>query len=291
MIAKARALSYDGGMKPSALVPMLLLLASCTPGPEGHARIVRFSTPSPAVEQATTPVEQRQPKPEVKPTPPPAAAAQIQPPLPPAAKPEPQAPPAIKPPLPPQTKPEVKEQAASSGGWFSQKQPQPEPKPESKAESKPEPKKEARKPGPARLPAEHAAFRNMSSYPRTMAVWKDSKLLNAKGPRRVVINLAQQRGMFFINDQVAMDFPVCTGTKSKPTPRGNYRIIEKREKHRSNLYHCSMPYFMRLTYDGIGLHVGPVRRSPSSHGCIRLTREACVPLFRNAPKGTPVEIH
>lgn len=29
-----------------------------------------------------------------------------------------------------------------------------------------------------------------------------------------------------------------------------------------------MPYFMRLTDSGIGMHVGPVFQTPQSHGCI-----------------------
>ncbi len=140
------------------------------------------------------------------------------------------------------------------------------------------------------LPAEHAAFTCLPSYPRTFRVWKDEARMQAEGPRRVEIDLSRQRGIFVVNDEVVMDFPVCTGTKRKPTPTGSFRITQKNVHHHSNIYDVPMPYFMRLTNGGIGMHVGDVFRAPASHGCIRLTREACVPLFRNAPSGTRVII-
>ncbi len=140
------------------------------------------------------------------------------------------------------------------------------------------------------LPADHAAFTCMPGYPRTFRVWKDEAKMRAEGPRHVEIDLARQRGIFVVNDEVAMDFPVCTGTKRKPTPTGHFCITQKNVRHHSNIYDVPMPYFMRLTNGGIGMHVGDVFRAPASHGCIRLTREACVPLFHHAPSGTRVVI-
>lgn len=139
------------------------------------------------------------------------------------------------------------------------------------------------------LPAEHHLFRHMASYPRTHRTWKDEKLMKAGGEKHVHIHLATQRGELWVNGKVAMDFPVSTG-KADSTPSGTYHILEKEQHHRSNLYHVAMPYFMRLTYDGIGLHVGEVYRTPVSHGCIRMTREACIPLYRLVPVGTEVII-
>lgn len=139
------------------------------------------------------------------------------------------------------------------------------------------------------MPAEHSRFRCMASYPRTHRTWKSEGLLKAKGERRVLIHLGSQRGELLVNGQVAMDFPVSTG-KNDSTPAGTYHILEKDRHHRSNIYHVAMPYFMRLTYDGIGLHVGDVYRSPVSHGCVRMTREACIPLYQQLPVGTEVVI-
>ena len=51
-----------------------------------------------------------------------------------------------------------------------------------------------------------------------------------------------------------------------------------------------MPYWMRLTDSGVGLHVGYVPGRPASHGCIRLKRDAATELFGLVKVGTPVVI-
>lgn len=140
-------------------------------------------------------------------------------------------------------------------------------------------------------PADYASFRNSRDYRLTFRTWKDEGLMRSGGKKRIVIDLANQRGQCLVNEQVAMDFPVCTGVSSHLTPTGIFRISEKDIHHQSNLYHCPMPYFMRLTNEGIGLHIGDVYRMPASHGCIRMTREACIALFYALPSGTEVVIN
>ena len=140
------------------------------------------------------------------------------------------------------------------------------------------------------IPQDYVDFRNSGGYRTSLRTWQDAERLRTSGQRCVVIELSNQRGQYFVDGQLAMDFPVCTGTPSHPTPTGAFRISEKDRDHRSNLYHCAMPLFMRLTNDGIGLHVGDVFRVPASHGCIRLTREACATLFHDLPHGTEVLI-
>lgn len=124
---------------------------------------------------------------------------------------------------------------------------------------------------------------------RHRGVYRNESLLHRGGTPSVHIHLARQRGELLLDGQVAMDFPVCTGRRNA-TPVGTYHVLEKDRRHRSNLYYVAMPYFMRLTYDGIGLHVGEVYSVPVSHGCIRLTREACVELYRVLPVGAEVTI-
>jgi len=53
----------------------------------------------------------------------------------------------------------------------------------------------------------------------------------------------------------------------------------------------SMPYWMRLTDDGIGMHVGyvPCGR-PASHGCIRIQHQVAPEVFKRVKIGTPVVI-
>lgn len=145
-------------------------------------------------------------------------------------------------------------------------------------------------PGEEEMPQDYGQFRSSAQYRTTLRTWRDESLLSRAGQRRVVICLSDQRGQCFVDGQLAMDFPVCTGTPSHPTPTGCFRVSEKDRHHRSNLYHCPMPLFMRLTSDGIGLHVGDVFRAPASHGCIRLTREACATLFRDLPPGSQVDV-
>ena len=138
------------------------------------------------------------------------------------------------------------------------------------------------------VPGDYASFRNSIDYRTTFSTWRDDTLLNSDGQKSVVIELGNQRGQCFVNGAVAMDFPVCTGSGKHHTPTGIFHITQKDRDHRSNLYHCDMPYFMRLTGDGIGMHVGDVFRVPASHGCIRITRAACMDLFRTLPHGTEV---
>ena len=51
-----------------------------------------------------------------------------------------------------------------------------------------------------------------------------------------------------------------------------------------------MPYWMRLSYGGIGMHRGKVPRYPASHGCIRMPSSVAPTVFANTPPGTPVDI-
>lgn len=132
----------------------------------------------------------------------------------------------------------------------------------------------------------------------------------------VVILLEEQRGRLYINNQIAMDFPVCSGRfGGKETPKGTFRITQKVRDYRSNLYGsyvdaedrfvkggaeagkpgpagthflgASMPYWMRFN-GAIGLHVGNVHRDAASHGCVRVPEEACSILFSKLAVGSEV---
>jgi lipoprotein-anchoring transpeptidase ErfK/SrfK len=51
-----------------------------------------------------------------------------------------------------------------------------------------------------------------------------------------------------------------------------------------------MRYWMRLTNDGIGHHVGPVKRYRASHGCIRGPASAVPIVHKKVKPGTPVVV-
>jgi lipoprotein-anchoring transpeptidase ErfK/SrfK len=141
------------------------------------------------------------------------------------------------------------------------------------------------------------------------------------GPVRVVINLSTQRAQIFIGEQFAGWTVVATGKEGYGTPAGNYVVLEKKVEKYSTLYGkivdaegntvnsdadtrkhqpppggrfdlAPMPYWMRLTWRGVGMHAGPIPRpgSPVSHGCIRLPREMAKTLYDLVEIGTPVRI-
>jgi lipoprotein-anchoring transpeptidase ErfK/SrfK len=53
-----------------------------------------------------------------------------------------------------------------------------------------------------------------------------------------------------------------------------------------------MPYWMRLTGSGVGMHAGPIPNpgQPASHGCIRMPLAMAETLFQHVNVGTPVTI-
>jgi lipoprotein-anchoring transpeptidase ErfK/SrfK len=144
---------------------------------------------------------------------------------------------------------------------------------------------------------------------------------SAKGPASIVIYLDQQKAYFYRGKEEAGWTYVATGKPSHPTPSGTFSIKEKTEDKISNLYGmlldangdvidsdfnlmkdtlpegaqfkpARMPYYLRLTNDGVGMHAGNIPRpgSTASHGCIRLPRAMAVKFFNNVAVGTPVTI-
>ncbi len=164
-------------------------------------------------------------------------------------------------------------------------------------------------------------FKANPSYPKTSNVYKNTSLLakTNSSNSKVIIDISQQRAYLMNSGQVAMDYPVSTGTSKHPTPTGSFRITEKIVDKRSNLYGtildangktvksgadsrkdkvpeggkfqgASMAHWMRLTDDGIGMHKGRVPRYPASHGCIRTPGSVVPTVFAKVRTGTSVTI-
>lgn len=141
------------------------------------------------------------------------------------------------------------------------------------------------------------------------------------GPVRVTIDLSEQKAYVFRNQQNIAWSYVATGRGGFRTPSGTFRITEKVVDKRSNKYGsvvnangvvingnatsgvhavpsggkfvgAKMPYWMRLTSTGVGMHAGPIPNpgAPASHGCIRLPYTMAQMLYSIAPMGTPVTI-
>lgn len=170
-------------------------------------------------------------------------------------------------------------------------------------------------------PGTYKHFLASKGYPKTYDFWKDKKLLEKASPKDIslVIRLSTQRAVLHVKDVPVFDFPISTGKEKYETPTGEFVILEKDADHMSNLYGtirdakgkhvksnaesgkdkipkggefkgAPMKFFMRLTYGGVGLHVGKVPRVPSSHGCIRVLPETCKLVYNKVREGTPVSI-
>ncbi|HVL82582.1 MAG TPA: L,D-transpeptidase, partial [Actinomycetota bacterium] len=120
------------------------------------------------------------------------------------------------------------------------------------------------------------------------------------GAKKIVITISQQRLRAYEGNRVVLDTVVSTGKPGHATPRGNFSILSKTERHWSTQYHVWMPYAMRV-YKGIFIHEIPIspdgRRlganqlgQPVSAGCVRVGIGPAASLYRWAPVGTPVII-
>jgi lipoprotein-anchoring transpeptidase ErfK/SrfK len=166
---------------------------------------------------------------------------------------------------------------------------------------------------PAELPPEP-----VPTQPAALFEWNPEGLF---GEPSIIIDLRAQRAEIYIGGQHAGWSVVATGKEGFGTPAGDYTILEKVVDKYSTLYgrivdaggttvkadadarrdsppeggrfvFAPMPYWMRLTWRGIGMHAGRIPRpgSPASHGCIRLPREFATQLFQLVRIGTPVRI-
>lgn len=164
-------------------------------------------------------------------------------------------------------------------------------------------------------------FRAEPTYPKTSNVWTNHELLaqTHAGNAHLKFNLATQRGYLMNGDQVVIDYPICTGTRSHPTPKGTFKIMEKIVDKSSNRYGkmydvngvivdtdadafsdpvpeggkfvgAPMRYWMRLTSCGVGHHIGPVLRRPASHACVRGPSKTVPVVFSKVKVGTTVVI-
>jgi hypothetical protein len=164
-------------------------------------------------------------------------------------------------------------------------------------------------------------FKADPGYPKTHGVWKNDELLSRTDASNshIKIDLATQRGFLMNGDEVVIDYPICSGVKSRPTPTGTFYILEKIVDKSSNRYGkildasgdvvngdadalqdpipeggkfvgAPMKYWMRLTNDGVGHHIGPVRRYPASHACVRGPSKTIPTVYSKVKEGTRVEI-
>ena len=107
----------------------------------------------------------------------------------------------------------------------------------------------------------------------------------------IVISLAEQRLYAYSGTELVAWSNVSTGKAGHETPVGTFKITQKHIDHYSSIYNnAPMPYFMRLTNDGVGLHAGQLPGYAASHGCIRLPMGMVKELYQHTPSGTEVHV-
>ncbi len=135
----------------------------------------------------------------------------------------------------------------------------------------------------------------------------------------VIVSLARQRVFLFNGDQVAIDSPISSGKRGHTTPSGHFHILVKEPSHYSNIYgnFCDrdhrvvrggvsavidsapagthfegapMRWFMRLTDQGVGMHIGILPGYAASHGCVRLPAEIAPLIYQKVRVGTAVTV-
>jgi lipoprotein-anchoring transpeptidase ErfK/SrfK len=117
-------------------------------------------------------------------------------------------------------------------------------------------------------------------------LWNDNATLE---PISIVISIPDQKAYVYRGDLLIAASSVSTGKDGKDTPLGVFPILQKSERHKSNLYDSApMPFMQRLTWDGVAIHAGLNPGFPASHGCIRVPTEFARRLFAVTSKGTPV---
>ena len=84
---------------------------------------------------------------------------------------------------------------------------------------------------------------------------------------------------------------MSSGTAGRETPAGVFSVVEKDKDHRSSLYDDAwMPNMLRITWNGLALHGGPLPGYAASHGCVRMPFGFAEKLFDKVRIGTRVII-
>src|SRR5215468_2266495 len=154
--------------------------------------------------------------------------------------------------------------------------------------------------GPRQKPTPQP-MRQASAYISRQAPLKvNQSLLRQATPdnTRIVVSIPKQRAYLMIGGQIVADGPVSSGRRGHETPRGHFNVMEKDPDHHSSLYGdfvdssgrivragvsarsdsapsgthfagAAMKWFLRLTGEGVGMHIGILPGYPASHGCIR----------------------
>jgi lipoprotein-anchoring transpeptidase ErfK/SrfK len=149
----------------------------------------------------------------------------------------------------------------------------------------------------------------------------NQSLLNQATPENthIVVSLSKQRAYLMIGDNVVADGPISSGRQGHGTPTGHFNVMEKDPNHHSSLYGdfvdssgrvvragvsaqidsapsgthfagAPMKWFLRLTSEGVGMHIGILPGYPASHGCIRESVDGAKLFYDYTKVGTSVVV-
>jgi lipoprotein-anchoring transpeptidase ErfK/SrfK len=133
----------------------------------------------------------------------------------------------------------------------------------------------------------------------------------------IVVSISKQRAYLMVGDDVVADGPISSGRRGHESPKGHFTVMEKDPNHQSNLYGnfvdgsgrvvrggvsarsdsapsgthfagAPMKWFLRLTGEGVGMHIGILPGYPASHGCIRQSVDGAKLFYDRVKVGTPV---
>ena len=171
-------------------------------------------------------------------------------------------------------------------------------------------------------PTPQPKMRSASSYiSRQEPLKVNQSVLKQATPDNVHVRVSipKQRAYLMVGDEVAADSPISSGKAGHSTPQGHFSVMEKDPDHRSSIYGdfvdrsgrvvragisakidsapsgthyvgALMRWFMRLTGEGVGMHVGILPGYPASHGCIRMSPDGAKLFYDTVKVGTPVTV-
>jgi lipoprotein-anchoring transpeptidase ErfK/SrfK len=135
----------------------------------------------------------------------------------------------------------------------------------------------------------------------------------------VVVSIPKQRAYLMVEEIVVADSPISSGKRGHSTPTGKFTVLEKDPNHHSSIYGdfrdssgrivragvsahidaapsgthftgAEMKWFMRLTGDGVGMHIGILPGYAASHGCVRMSSDGAKFFYDHVKVGTPVAV-
>lgn len=120
--------------------------------------------------------------------------------------------------------------------------------------------------------------------------------------QKIAISLKAQKLYYLVDGVELKAWPVSSGKASMPTPKGEFKIVNKSKKAWSKTYGLWMPYWLGLDRGRFGIHELPIWPSgyregsnhlgtPVSHGCVRLGIGPAEYLFNRVATGTSVQIY